>query len=62
MITKAKLKTFEWSQYYTSIFKMRGGMRLRFEHIQTSMFGIITCKNEEDQLKKRVPLGPGSLT
>ena len=56
---RSKMKALEWSQDYTSIFQTRktdnsgvgGGICPKFELIQAFMHVLVTCKNEDDQIK-----------
>ena len=56
---QSKMKALECSQDYTSIFRraradnsgVGGGIWLKFKLIQAFMHVLVTCKNEDDQIK-----------
>ena len=56
---RSKIEALECSQHYISIFQTRkadnsgvgGGIWPKFEVIQAFMHYLVTCKNEDDQIK-----------
>ena len=57
---QSKMKALECSQHYLSIFQtpkadnseVGGGIWPKFEHLQAFMHVLVTCKNEDDSIKK----------